>query len=227
MKSLIQTAVVGTGFMGRVHTEAIRRLGFVHVAAVVGSSDERAHTFADAHGIAKASADLQTVLDDPSIQAVHLCTPNALHYPMAKAALESGKHVLCEKPLAISAAQARELLALAAARRLVHCVNHNLRYYPVVQQIRRFIESGELGEVLIAQGTYFQDWLLFETDWSWRLDPDWNGELRAMGDVGSHWMDMVEHLTGLRITSLCAVLRRFIAPGSGPRYRLRHSLLSD
>jgi len=140
---------------------------------------------------------------------VHICTPNVLHYPMAKAALEAGKAVLCEKPLTMTVAEARELVQLAQAKGVPNCVNHNLRYYPVVQQARQMVARGDLGEILIVQGTYFQDWLLYETDYNWRVERAANGALRAMGDIGSHWMDMIQHLTGQKITSLCADLQTF------------------
>jgi predicted dehydrogenase len=205
----IQTAVIGTGFMGKVHTEAIRRLGNVEVTTVVASNQSAADHFAAAHHIPQARADWHAVMTDPDVDAVHICTPNVLHYPMAKAALEGGKHVVCEKPLTMTSAEARELEALAERSGLAHCVNHNLRFYPVVQQIRGMIAAGELGEILIVNGTYFQDWLLFDTDWNWRANPESGGELRAMGDIGSHWMDMIQHLTGLRISALCADLQTF------------------
>ena len=205
----LKAAVFGAGFMGKVHTEAIRRLGNVEVAVVVASNRAAAEHFANAFSISQANADWHAVLDDPDIDAVHICTPNVLHYSMAKAALEAGKHVLCEKPLTMTAAEARELAALAGRTKLAHCVNHNLRCYPMVQQVRSMIAAGELGEILIVNGTYFQDWLLYDTDWNWRASAAEGGELRAMGDIGSHWMDLIEHLTGLPITTLCADLETF------------------
>ncbi|PYT11881.1 MAG: dehydrogenase [Acidobacteria bacterium] len=205
----LKTAMFGTGFMGKVHTEAIRRLGNVEVTTVAASSQATADKFAAMVGIPRATADWKAVAADPEIDVVHVCTPNVLHYPMAKAALAAGKHVLCEKPLSMTSAEARELAALGEQKKLAHCVNHNLRFYPVVQQIRSMIAAGELGDVLIVTGTYFQDWLLYDTDWNWRVNSASNGAVRAMGDIGSHWMDMIQHLTGLRITALCADLATF------------------
>jgi len=216
----IQTAILGTGFMGRVHAENLRRLGNVEIVALAGSSDERARQFANNIGVNRATGNYEELLEDPSIAAVHILTPNALHYRMCRAALLAGKHVLCEKPFTVSAAEARDLTALAAQTRLANCIQHNLRYYPVVQQIRRMIEAGDLGEVLIVQGTYSQDWLLYDTDWNWRVDAEANGALRAMGDIGSHWMDMIQHLTGLRITSLCADLATFHKTRRKPKGRV-------
>ena len=195
--------------MGRVHTEGIRRLGNVEIAAIAGSNDEKAKKFAAEVGVERSTGDYKTLLKDPEIEAVHVCTPNALHFPMAKAALEAGKHVLCEKPLAMSAAEAEEMVKLARAKNLANCTFHNLRYYPMVQHLRRVREAGELGEILVVQGTYSQDWLLYDTDWNWRIDSKANGRSRTFGDIGTHWCDMIEHVTGLRISSLCADLQTF------------------
>jgi predicted dehydrogenase len=216
MKKL-KTAIIGTGFMGKVHAENVRRLGNVEIAAVAASSDEKARQFGQSIGVERTTGDYRTLLQDPEINAVHVLTPNALHHPMCKAALSAGKHVLCEKPFTMTSAEARELVDLAAKTGLTNCIQHNLRYYPVVQQIRRMIEAGDLGDILIVQGTYSQDWLLYETDWNWRIDSKANGALRAMGDIGSHWMDMIQHLTGLRISALCADLATFFKTRKRPK----------
>lgn len=213
----IRTAVIGAGFMGKVHSEGIRRLGNVEIAAVAGISDAEAKRFGDSIGVEKTTSDYMTIVNDPSIEAVHVCTPNALHYPVSKAAMLGGKHVLCEKPLAMSAAEARDMVKVAAEKGVVNCVNHNLRYYPVLQHVRRIIEAGELGDILVVQGTYSQDWLLYDTDYNWRLDRKDNGPLRVMGDIGSHWMDMIQHLTGLPITRLCADLATFHTTRKRPK----------
>ena len=194
--------------MGRVHTEGIRRLGNVEVVAIAASSDQKARQFADELNVEGATGDYRTLLSDASIDAVHICTPNALHYPMAMDALSAGKHVLCEKPLATSVAEAEELVAKAEETNRANCTFQNLRYYPLVQQMRRMREGGELGEIYAVQGTYSQDWLLYDTDWNWRIDSS-NGRSRCFADIGTHWCDMVEHVTGLRISSLCADLQTF------------------
>jgi len=207
--------------MGRVHTEAIRRLGNVEVAAIVGISDEEARAFGAAHGIPKTTGDYRTLIADPSIDAVHVCTPNVLHHPISKAFMEAGKHVLCEKPLALSAKQALDLVETARRTGVVTCVNHNLRYYPVVQQARQMIKRGELGEILVVQGTYSQDWLLYDTDFNWRIESKDNGPVRAIGDIGSHWMDSIQHLTGLKIKSLCADLAIFHKTRKKPKFAVK------
>ena len=202
----IRTVIFGTGFMGRVHTEGIRRLGNVEVAGIAARTTDQARRFADELSIPRATGDYRDFLSDPDIDAVHVCTPNSLHFPMAKAALEAGKHVLCEKPLATSVTEAREMIRLAKEKNLANCTFHNLRYYPQVQNMRRICEAGELGGIQVVQGTYSQDWLLYDTDWNWRIE---SGPSRAFADIGTHWCDMVEHVTGLRISALCADLSTF------------------
>jgi predicted dehydrogenase len=159
--------------------------------------------------VERAESDYRRICEDPTIDAIHICTPNALHVPIARAALEAGKHVLSEKPLATSSQDAEGLVALAAAKKLRNCTCHNLRYYPMVQHMRRMREDGDLGEILVVQGTYSQDWLLHDTDWNWRIDSAQNGPSRVMADIGSHWLDMAEHVTGKRVTSLSADLQTF------------------
>jgi predicted dehydrogenase len=211
----IRTAVIGTGFMGRVHLEMLRRVEHVDVAGIVGRNSVAARQLGSAFGIPRLS--LEAVLQDRGIRAVHFCTPNALHFAQTKEALLAGKHVLCEKPLATSVEEAEELAALAAKKDLRNAVCHNLRYYPMVQQMRSMREDGDLGEILVVQGTYAQDWLLYETDWNWRVSAKDGGPSRCMADVGSHWFDMAEHLTGLRVTALCADLQTFHPTRKQPR----------
>jgi predicted dehydrogenase len=164
-----------------------------------------------------ATANLNDVLNDRQIEAIHVCTPNVDHFPMSMAGIQAGKAVLCEKPLTMDVSQARQLVEAAQSKHAINCVEHNLRYYPVVQQIRQMIAAGDIGDVLIAQGTYSQDWLLYDTDWNWRLDSKENGKLRVMGDIGSHWMDMIQHLTGLSITAVCADLATFYKERKRPK----------
>ena len=202
----IKTVIFGTGFMGRLHTESIRRLGNVEVVGVAGSTAERARTFADQVGIERSTADYRELLADPSVHAAHICTPNKLHVPMVKAAFAAGKHVLCEKPLATSVAEGRELLALAEKSGLAHCTFHNVRAYPQVRNMQAMVAAGEIGDIQAVQGTYSQDWLFFDTDWNWRVE---SAPSRTFADIGSHWCDLTEFVTGLRFRSLCAELTTF------------------
>lgn len=203
----IRTAIFGTGFMGRVHLEALRRVEHVEPAAITGRNTAAAEKLGAAFGVPYAAP--EAILADASIHAIHICTPNALHFGMAKQALLAGKHVLCEKPLATSPTEAQELATLAAQKHLRVAVCHNLRYYPMVQQMRAMREAGDLGDILVVQGSYLQDWLLYDTDWNWRVDSMQGGPSRCMADVGSHWFDAAEHITGLRVFSLCADLQTF------------------
>jgi predicted dehydrogenase len=208
MKTL-KTAVFGTGFMGRVHLEAIRRNEFVDAVAIAGRTVQAAQRLGAGFSVPAFTADYREILGDPAIDAVHVCTPNALHFSMAKDALLAGKHVMCEKPLAITVPEAEELTTLALKQGVRNAICHNIRFYPMVQQMRSMCESGELGDILVVQGTYFQDWLLYDTDWNWRVDARAAGTSRVLADVGSHWFDLAEHITGLRVTSLCSDLQTF------------------
>jgi predicted dehydrogenase len=214
----IRTAIFGTGFMGRVHLEAVRRLESVEAVAIAGRNRDAALRLCAGFAVHSIAADYRDVLRDPTIDAVHICTPNAQHFPMAKDALQAGKHVLCEKPLALSIEEGEELVSLAARQGVRNCVCHNLRCYPMVQQMRRLSEAGELGEILIVQGSYSQDWLLYDTDWNWRVDSKAGGPSRCMADIGSHWFDMAEHVTGLSVKSLCADLQTFHSTRKRPKH---------
>jgi len=217
MKKL-NAVVFGTGFVGRIHIEGIRRLGNVELYAIgVGPEDDGKKLGAELC-VDRVSTDYATLVADPAVDAVHICTPNASHFSIAKAALEAGKHVICEKPLAISVDEARQLVDLANKTGLRNCTFHNLRFYPMIQQARRICDSGELGEILIVQGTYSQDWLLYETDWNWRLISAEGGKSRTLADIGSHWCDGMEHVTGKRITSLCADIQTFHKTRKRPKH---------
>ncbi|HVW74116.1 MAG TPA: Gfo/Idh/MocA family oxidoreductase [Rhizomicrobium sp.] len=205
----IRTAVIGTGFMGRTHLEALRRVENVDVVEIAATSQDKARAAAAGYNVLNATGDWRDVIADPSIDAVHITTPNASHFAIAKAAFEAGKHVLCEKPLAMTVAEAEALVALQAAKKLRGAVNHNLRYYPMVQQMRAMREAGEFGEILVVQGTYSQDWMLYQTDWNWRVDPAASGASRVMADIGSHFFDMAEHVTGLKVSAVCSDLATF------------------
>jgi len=216
----IRTAIFGTGFMGRVHLEGVRRVESIEVGAIVGRTAESARRLGAGFSIPTLATDYREILRDPTIDAVHICTPNAQHFSMAKDALLAGKHVLCEKPLATSVEEGEELVSLAAGQGLRNCVCHNLRYYPMVQQMRAMREAGDLGEILVVQGTYSQDWLLYDTDWNWRVETKAGGPSRCMADIGSHWFDMAEHITGLRVKSLCADLQTFHPTRKQPKHSI-------
>lgn len=202
-KSTIGVGVAGTGFIGPAHVEALRRNG-ITVLGLAENTREKAQQKAAEMGIPRIYGSLDEMLKDEEIQVVHLATPNYLHYPHAKAALLAGKHVVCEKPLAMNTRESAELVQLAKESGKVNAVNFNIRMYPLVQQARSMVQSGELGDLFILQGSYLQDWLLFPTDWNWRLEPELGGTLRAVGDIGSHWLDLITFITGLRVVEVFA-----------------------
>jgi predicted dehydrogenase len=198
-------AVIGSGFIGTVHVEALRRLG-VTVHGLLGSSAERASARAARLGVTRSYASLQELLADPAVEVVHVTSPNHLHHPQVKAILAAGRHVVCEKPLAVTSEQSAELVAIAAASDRICAVNYNIRFYPLNQHLSGAVAAGELGAIRLVTGRYFQDWLFLDTDWNWRLDPAEGGELRAFGDIGTHWVDLVAFITGSRVTSVLAEL---------------------
>ncbi len=201
----IGVAITGTGFMGPAHTEALRRLG-VRVEGILGSSPEKSRRFAQAHGIAKAYASFEELLADDAVQAVHITTPNRWHFDTARAALLAGKHVLCEKPLTMNSQESAELVKLAKSVKLAAGVNYNYRFYPTSIEARARASSGQIGEVVSVVGSYVQDWLLYPTDYNWRVLATEGGRLRAVADIGTHWMDLVQTITGLAIDAVFADL---------------------
>jgi predicted dehydrogenase len=207
-KQTISVGMAGTGFIGPTHVEGLRRNG-IQVMGLAEDTPEKAKQKATELGIPRAYNSFDDMLADPNIDVVHLATPNYLHHPQAKATLLAGKHVVCEKPLAMNTRQSGELVQLAAERKLVNVINFNLRMYPLVQQARSIVQSGQLGDLFILQGSYLQDWLLFPTDWNWRLEPELGGTLRAVGDIGSHWLDMLTFITGLRVEEVYADFKTF------------------
>jgi predicted dehydrogenase len=203
MSQTIKAAIVGTGFIGPAHLEALRRIPNVEVVALVEVNQELANEKAKQLGIPRAYV-FADMLKQDDIDVVHICTPNFLHYSQAKAVLEAEKHVICEKPLAISLEEAEDLVKIAKTTGLVNAVHFNLRYYPMVRQMKVMREKGELGEVYSIMGSYLQDWLFLQTDYNWRLEPDKSGDSRAIADIGSHLLDITEYVTGLKITQVMA-----------------------
>jgi predicted dehydrogenase len=203
MAKTLKAGVVGTGFIGPVHVEALRRIG-VEVVGIVGSTPENGATRARAMRLPRSFDSLDELLAAPGLDVVHITTPNYLHKPMVLQAIAAGKHVVCEKPLAMNAVEGRELLDAASSAGIVHAVNFNLRFYAQNHQAKALVESGELGQVLLMHGRYLQDWLLNETDWNWRLEPDRGGAMRVVADIGSHWLDLMTFIGGKRLTEVCA-----------------------
>jgi len=213
----IGMGIVGAGFVGPHHVDAVRRLGFVDVVAVAGSNDDSGRRKASILGARRGYGSYQALVDDPEVQVVHVATPNYLHYEVACAALAKGKHVVSDKPLATTAAEAKRLVDALERSGLVGAVTFNYRGNPLVQQARHAVAQGEIGRPTFLHGYYLQDWLLHDTDYSWRLDPDQGGASSALGDIGSHWCDLAQHISGTRITHVLGDITTIIPRRKKPR----------
>lgn len=202
----VGAAVVGTGFIGPVHVEALRRLGH-RVVGLLGSSWDKGRAAAAALGVPQAYAEFDELLADSAVEVVHLASPNRHHFDQCHRAIMAGKHVVCEKPLAMTSKETAELLKLAEPAPVVTAVNYNVRFYPLVLEARERVQSGAIGDVFHVTGSYLQDWLLYPTDFNWRVVAADGGELRAVADIGAHWLDTVCFITRLEIEAVCADLR--------------------
>ena len=200
----IKAGIVGTGFIGAVHVDALRRIGYVELVALAEAGQEMASRKADEFGIPKAYGNYQDLINDPEVQVVHNCTPNNLHLEINSKIIQAGKHVFSEKPLAMNATESRQMLDLLARHKVVHGVNFNYRMYPLAQEMKQRVRRGELGDLWLVHGSYLQDWLLYETDYNWRIEPEVSGRTRAVGDLGSHWCDTVQTITGHKIVEVMA-----------------------
>jgi predicted dehydrogenase len=212
-------AVIGLGFVGRAHVESLRRLG-IPVRGALGGSAETTTATCKSLNLERAYASLDELAADPAIDVVHLCTPNYLHFDQAGRLLRAGKHVLCEKPLTMDSAESELLVALARETGKVGGVAYNLRYYPLCQEARALLEKGAIGQPKLVHGSFLQDWLLYPSDWNWRLDPKLGGQLRAVSDIGTHWLDLVTWITGRKLTELCADLVTVVPVRQKPRGRV-------
>jgi predicted dehydrogenase len=215
----INAAIIGLGFVGRAHLDALRRLG-ISVQGVLGSTPERTKASRDALGLSRAYASLEELAADSSVQVVHLCTPNNEHFQEASQLLRAGKNVLCEKPLTLDSRESAALVSLAKETGRVGGVAYNLRYYPLCQEARALIRDGAIGQVRLVHGSFLQDWLLFPTDWNWRLEAKSGGELRAVSDIGTHWLDLVTWMTNSRVAELCSDLATVLPTRRKPKGRV-------
>lgn len=202
----IGVAVVGTGFIGPVHVEGLRRAG-LNVVGILGSTMEKSQAAAQSLGIPKPYHDLDEVLSDSNVQSVHITTPNRFHFDQASQVIHAGRHVMCEKPLAMDSKESAELVRLAAQSGVVAGVNYNVRYYPLCREAAERRRTGQLGRIFHVAGSYVQDWLFHPTDFNWRVLAADGGQLRAVADIGTHWLDLIRHITGLEVAEVCADLQ--------------------
>ncbi|MFC5864868.1 Gfo/Idh/MocA family protein [Acidicapsa dinghuensis] len=200
----IGMGLVGPGFVAAHHIDAVRRLGDVDVVAIAGSSQQSAEKKAREYKVDKAYGNYHDLIADPNISVIHNTTPNYLHLPVTMAALAAGKHVISDKPLALNPEEARTMRDAAVKAKVAHVVTFNYRGNPLVQQARGMIARGECGDVSFVHGHYLQDWMTDPNVYSWRSDPAKGGSTSALGDIGSHWCDVAEHVSGLKIASVLA-----------------------
>ena len=212
-----RVAVIGTGYIGNVHCEQLMRLSNVVLAGIADKNQAFASGAASRFGAEKIYRDAEEVLADETIDVIHNCTPNNLHYEINKLALEAGKQVFSEKPLALSAKESSELAKLADKEKAVTGINFCYRYYPVVQEAAVRVTGGKIGTVYNILGSYLQDWLLYPTDYSWRLDPSMAGASNIVGDLGSHWFDLAQFVSGLKITEVMAELKTILPVRKRPK----------
>jgi predicted dehydrogenase len=209
-------AIVGTGFIAPVHVEALRRLG-QPIVGLLGSSPEKSHTAARALQIPKAYDRYEDLLADPEVSVVHIASPNRLHFEHCRLALAAGKHVVCEKPLAMTPKETATLVALSLQTLRVSAVCYNVRFYPLCLESRQRLAEGALGPIYHVTGSYTQDWLLYDTDFNWRVLAEEGGALRAVADIGTHWLDLVTSITGLQVQSVCADLHTVLPVRRKPK----------
>lgn len=200
-----KAAVIGTGFIGPVHVEGLRRAG-VEVAGILGSSPAKSVATAERLKIGRAYQDLEDLLRDERVDSVHITSPNQAHFEQATKCLEAGKHVLCEKPLAMDSVQSQKLVELAKRVQVAAGVNYNIRYYPLCIEAAEKRKKGVVGDIFHVTGSYVQDWLFHPTDFNWRVVAESGGALRAIADIGTHWLDLIQAITGLKVESVCADL---------------------
>lgn len=204
MAEKIRVGLIGTGFIGAVHIDALRRIGGLELVAVAEATPQLAEQKAREYFIPKAYGNYEDLINDPEIEVVHNCTPNNMHLAVNSKIIEAGKHIFSEKPLAMNAQESRQLLDLLKRHPVIHGVNFNYRMYPLVQDMKYKIANGDLGNIWMVHGSYLQDWLFYDTDFNWRIEPEISGRTRAIGDLGSHWCDLVQSVTGLKIVQVMA-----------------------
>ncbi|WP_017726475.1 Gfo/Idh/MocA family protein [Halalkalibacterium ligniniphilum] len=202
----MKVGIVGTGFTAQAHIEALKRLHNVNIIAISSRNLEKARAFAKKYDIRKSYDDFYALIDDEEVEVIHNCTPNHVHFDVMKYALEKNKHIISEKPLALNSKQSEQLLQLAEKSRGIAGVCFNYRFFPMVQQLKAMISDRQHGKPFLVRGGYIQDWLLYPSDYNWRLEPEMNGPSRAIADIGSHWCDTIQFVLGKKIVAVFADL---------------------
>ncbi|MBI2842946.1 MAG: Gfo/Idh/MocA family oxidoreductase [Armatimonadetes bacterium] len=215
--SKCNVAVIGTGYMGMVHIDQLMRVPSVQILGISDKNVKLASYAASRYEIPKVYSDAREAIEDKDVDVIHNCTPSSLHFELSKLAISAGKDVFSEKPLALNSRESAELVGLAREYGAVTAVNFCYRYYPVVQHAAARVARGDIGRVYSIMGSFLQDWLLYETDYSWRLDPRMAGSSNIIGDLGSHWCDLAQFISGLKITEVMAELRTILPVRKWPK----------
>ncbi|MCF6408136.1 Gfo/Idh/MocA family protein [Pseudalkalibacillus salsuginis] len=223
----IKAGIIGTGFSAMSHLEALNRLPNVEVVAIASSKLAKAEKVADNYNINKAYGHVEDLIGDTDVEVVHNCSSNFLHFPFNKDVLQAGKHLLSEKPLAMNSKESSELVELADQNNCVAGVCFNYRHFPIVKQIREDLLYGQQGRVNLVYGGYVQDWCLYQSDYSWRMDPEKNGSSRAIADIGSHWCDTVQYILGKKIVEVFADLKTIHSTRKKPKAEVQTFGKSD
>ncbi|MBU1449143.1 MAG: Gfo/Idh/MocA family oxidoreductase [Bacteroidetes bacterium] len=198
----IKAGIIGSGFMGTAHAEALQRIGGVEIVGVSSNDDKSLKEITSKYDIEKKYNEWKDLIEDNDIHVVHNCTPNHLHFEINKAVIKAGKHIISEKPLTVNSKQSQQLMNLLKINNVVNAINFNYRFYPLIQHVKNENEAGKLGEIYYVHGHYLQDWLYYNTDYNWRLETELSGESRAVADIGSHWCDMIQFITGQKIVKV-------------------------
>jgi len=216
----LRAGIIGTGFIGVCHMDALRRIGIAEIGAVANPNKASAQKRAAEYRVEKCYDSIDAIIQDPEIDVIHNCTPNFLHNEVNRKAILAGKHVFSEKPLTRNLQEAQEIFALSQAHpQIVTGVNHCYRMNPLVKEMRAQVQAGAIGQVRLVHGSYLQDHMLYDTDYNWRLEPELNGDSRAMADIGTHWMDTIQTIIGAKITSVCADLVITLPKRKKPKVR--------
>ncbi len=214
----IKAGIVGTGYIGVSHIESIRRIGFAELVAVADVNRDLAKKKAQDYHIPKCYGTLEELLADDEIEVIHNCTPNNLHLEVNEKIINAGKHVFSEKPLARTSEESAKLLELLEKHKnVIHGMNYNYRMNPLVQEMKNKVKNGDIGVPKLVHGSYLQDWLLYDTDYNWRIEPEICGPSRCIADIGTHWMDAVQTVTGAKIVEVCADLHIVLPTRKKPK----------
>lgn len=224
----VKVGIIGMGFIALSHMDAVRRIGIADLVAATDVNYELAKKRAEEFGIPKCYRTVDELLEDDEVNVIHNCTPNNLHFEINEKIIKAGKHVFSEKPLCMTSAESEKMLEMLNNNKdIVHGVNFNYRMNPLVQDMKNKVREGHIGVPKLVHGSFMQDWLLFDTDYNWRLEPEIGGPSRCIADIGSHWIDSVQTVMGAKMTEVCADLLTVVPVRKKPRTQVETFSISN